>query len=181
MFGRKISQNVENRGIPVRPPYSTKVSRVRERFVKTIETEHVSLATRLSAFFDKAEAHGLVLAPPTRSETCSIMLKSRPEEGSLNFGWFGYHSTTGQPIFRNYGIAKYGGQVGIDYVCKLADLLQADVYCPTKNRFYMTVKRRTDTGWVFLSIGEVLNVHDRWLALIEDTRTQFVAARASTL
>ncbi|MCS6924491.1 MAG: hypothetical protein NZ578_01190 [Candidatus Binatia bacterium] len=144
-------------------------------FMKTLAAENPSLAMCFHTFYDTAEARGLVLTLPARPETCSIMLKSRPEEGGLNFGWFGYHPMTGLPIFRTYGIAKYGGQVGEEYLYRLAALLQAEVY-PTKNPFYMTVKRKADTGWVFLSIEEVLRVQDQWLALIEATRARFAAA-----
>jgi len=150
----------------------------------TIEVESASLAARLRAFFDKAEAQGLVLAPPERSETCAIMLKSGLEKDTLNFGWFGCHGRNGQLFFRNYGIAKTKEgslcPVGEDYLRKLADLLHADVYL-SEDPFEMTVERKTDKGWVYISIDEVLSVQDKWLALIHDTRARFAAVQASAV
>ena len=158
---------------------SSKAKMALERLLHTIEAENASLAARLRSFFDKAEAQGLVLVPPERPETCSIMLKSGPEEDALNFGWFGYCGRNGQPFFRNYGIAKTKEGAlcprGADYLHKLADLFHADVYPSPKDPFEMTVKRRTNQGWVYVSIDEVLIAQDKWVALIQNTRARFSA------
>jgi hypothetical protein len=69
--------------------------------------------------------------------------------------------------------------VGEDYLRKLADLLHEDVYPSPQEPFEMTVKRKTNKGWPYISIDEVLTVQDKWLALIHDTRAQFSAVQAS--
>ncbi len=158
-------------------PRSPEADKALEKFLDAIEGP---LATRLKAFFERAETQGLVLVPPERSETCSIMLKSGPEKDALNFGWFGFQK--GVPAFRNYGIAlnhkdRTPHPYGVDYLSALANLLLDTYVYRSVDPFEWTVKKM---GGSYVSIEEVLAVQDRWLVLIHKTRARFATFHGAT-
>src|SRR5262245_1267078 len=156
---------------------SPEADKALEKFLDTIDAP---LAARLKAFLKKAEAQGLALVPPNRLETCSLMLKSGPEEDAFNFGWFGFRK--GKPAFRNYGIAlrredRTPHSVGVDYLGALADLLPDTAVYQSSDPFEWTVKKMDGS---YVSIDEVLTVQDAWLALIHATVARFALFHDAT-
>jgi hypothetical protein len=147
-----------------------------EDVLDRIRARDTILAQRLDEFLDTAEErYKLFVDTGTGNTALSIILRSEPGDGALNFGAFRSDLT-----FHNYDIAKNPQDhqpylPGETYLRTLASLLpDATVYKPEDgNSFYWTVKKKNGNP---ISIAEILDKQEEFLNLIHDTRDKIATA-----
>ncbi len=153
-------------------PSSARRSKITEELFYEKLAVDAAVKAALQSFFDEAKTLGLHVEPGSNS----LILKSTLDD--VNFGVF-----TVRGEFLNRGIGASAAEmgrpeIGERYLEGLAALLPDGFVQRGPNRFVWTVRIGTSQRSRLARIEEVLEVHDEWLALIQETVNSLAEAGA---
>jgi hypothetical protein len=143
-------------------PTGKRVKISEQVFFEKLNTDAVTKA-RLKAFFEKVQSIGLYVEPGQNS------MKLKSSLYGSNFDVF-----TVNDEFYNCGIVSTmeemgGPQIGEEYLSQLAKLLDNGFVKPNKDRFWWTVKIKSEKGDRYAKAAEVLAVQEKWFEIIQKT------------